>query len=132
MVTDIKFKNSTNYKLQNISWRYYIPLLFLALFSAFGPITKRIFFDSTGISLDSFNLNLLYVIPIQLIIITAIIINYFYEKNIQDMSLNLKKFAKRIFDSEPIYIEIYNKCFKELSIYIAWFDRNIIASYFIL
>ena len=42
------------------------------------------------------------------------------------MSLNLKKFAKRIFDSEPIYIEIYNKCFKELSIYIAWFDRNII------
>tara|TARA_B100000029_G_scaffold131184_1_gene124804 strand:+ start:6332 stop:8194 length:1863 start_codon:yes stop_codon:yes gene_type:complete len=125
-LTDIKFKNSTNYKLQNISWRYYIPLLFLALFSAFGPITKRIFFDSTGISLHSFNLNLLYVIPIQLIIITAIIINYFYEKNIQDMSLNLKKFAKRIFDSEPIYIEIYNKCFKGLSIYIAWFDRNII------
>ena len=125
-LTDFKFKNLINKKMQEISWFYYLPLLVLAFFSTFGPLTKEIFLDSIPFDVSNFNIDIVFLISIQLIIFVSIYVNYFYEEKIQNLTFSLDKLAKSVFNSEPIYLEIYNKFFKSLANSIAWFDRNIL------
>ena len=76
--------------------------------------------------MSNFNIDIVFLISIQLIIFVSIYVNYFYEEKIQNLTFSLDKLAKSVFNSEPIYLEIYNKFFKSLANSIAWFDRNIL------
>ena len=132
-ITDLRFKNLGKVSLKDLNWVYYSPLIILAFFSLIGFWTMDIFLKYTMGNSDfsplleiEQNINIVYILLLQILILLTFTINFFYSSQITNSLKGISTLAINTFKLDKIYIEIYESLFKSLSNFIAWFDRNII------
>ena len=122
-LTIISFDN-TNKTIRKASPCFTIPLIILGSFSLLGPITYSLF--SENVLLNQVPHTFLGIVMIQILTIASFVIYYKYPNYTIEGLINIKESAYKLLDTEKIYFEIYEKVFKSTSLFIAWFDRNII------
>jgi len=122
-LTIISF-DSSNKTIQEASFHFTVPLIILGSFSLLGPITYSLF--NENVILSQVPHTSLDIIMIQMLTIASFGIYYKYPNYVKEGLVNIKESAYKLLDTEKIYYEIYEKAFKSTSLFISWFDRNII------
>ncbi len=116
--------NTKGLKEVKINARFLIPLAILSVFSLLGFFTMGLF--QTDITIIKVPHNLQSILLLQLL---TFLIFFLYFRYKDSLLVRLKQFnsvSNAFFKTDFIYLEIYEKVFKSSSIFIAWFDRNII------
>ena len=121
--TLINFDIKTTNK-HKINSRLLIPLLILSIFSLCGFFTIELF--QQNITINHVPHGLESIIFLQLLSFTIFILYFKYKDYILEKLYQFNSLSDSFFKTESIYYEIYEKVFKSSSIFIAWFDRNII------
>ena len=116
--------NLKNEPLDKIDLKFIVPLLILAILSLSGPLTMSIFNKSIEITKTPHSI--LWILALQILTFVTFYIYLKTKDIINEKLYNFRSLSDSLFGTDNIYLEIYDKVFKSTSIFIAWFDRNIL------
>jgi NADH:ubiquinone oxidoreductase subunit 5 (subunit L)/multisubunit Na+/H+ antiporter MnhA subunit len=116
--------NPDNSAIQTIDLKFILPLSILGILSLLGPITMALFNET--IEIVHVPHSVLAIILLQVLTLATFYLYIKLEDKLNEKLCDFKDLSNLVFKTDSIYLEIYDKVFKSTSIFIAWFDRNIL------